>query len=441
MLVRGLPSASPRVRRAKRSRTDRPKAEPKGGLHDEDVRDFLRHMSVPLPDDLTPEDVSPDMEFCIEKRLVLEQGRLQAKGLQPGAMRGLKSRAGTPKDSVTMFINTIGNYPLLTRDEEGTMMTLVSRWRELQEVLWAVEEKCLAEGAPASADGEPPAVSDNDWAEAAGITVTELTQQRWCGEEARFLMAQFNLRLVVHIAKKYANRGVDLTDLIAEGMEGLLKAVDKFDHERGVKFSTYSHWWVRQAITRSITNQSRVVRLPVHVWDLAHKILRVEQEIMAEKGYEEAASPEEVAEAIGVPVERVVQIQKVAKVPKSLDGPAYTEGQKHKSEEEPNNLVDTIAVYPDEPTLQVAKDELIKEDINALLSTLPPRERNVIRMRYGLAREDGNVMTFNDIGAAYGLTRERIRQIEEKALRKLKRPQSRRILRSHLYSTVDNNQA
>lgn len=251
------------------------------------------------------------------------------------------------------------------------------------------------------------------------------------------LMAQYNMRLVLHIAKRYVNRGVELPDLVAEGMEGLLRAVDKFDHRRGVKFSTYSHWWVRQAITRAITNQSRVVRLPVHVWDLAHKILRVEQEITAARGLEGRPLPEEVAEAMGLPVERVSQVLKLARVPKSLDGPAYTESRIKKTEDDVSALVDTIAVYPEDPAVQEAKDEIIRQDVNALLSTLPPRERNIIRMRYGLAREDGRVMNLSDIGATYGLTRERIRQIEEKALRKLKRPSSRRILRSHLYTVAD----
>lgn len=239
------------------------------------MRHFLMETSVPLPRELTGEEnKTPAMEFLIEKRLALEQGRLRSRGLQSGTRSQGRSNV---RDPLSIFMNTIGDCALLSREEEVRLMSLVRQWQELEAAERRLEEES-GERAPGTGAGQRmPAAR---LAEALGLTALEVTRRRWCGEEARSLMAQYNLRLVVHIAKRYVGRGVDLVDLIAEGVDGLFRAVDKFDHRRGVKFSTYSHWWVRQAMTRAITNQSRVVRLPVHVWDLAHKILRVQQSIM-----------------------------------------------------------------------------------------------------------------------------------------------------------------
>ena len=437
--------------------------------------------------------VTPDMEYLTEMRLTLELGRLQAQGLQPrakNAKRVVKSSDdewrtgwGGHRKASSMFISNIGYNPLLTRAQEVRIMRMAKRWVELQAVATALKEAnhtCVDQheidmttdmdhdeqeelrtqenatsgaspspsppSSPSSTSSPPPTPELAAWAAAANVPdVLMLEQELWCGQEARFLMAQYNVRLVVHIASKHVGRGLDMADLIAEGLDGLMRAVDKFDASKGFKFSTYAHWWVRQAMTRAITNQSRIVRLPVHVWDMAFKIQRAQDTIRSRKiqkleyshrNQEEVeVTPEEVAEMLGISAERVVQVQKVANPILSLDSPVYKDN-KPKGMNEPESLVDTIAVPFEDPTVKGAKDEIIKEDINALLSILPSRERNIIRMRYGLAREDGSVMTFGDIGQAYGLTRERIRQIEEKALRKLQRPESRRVLRAHLYSAA-----
>jgi len=348
-----------RPREAAKPLVDRPprrqaRSSPASALRSLDLQGYLRETAVPLPEGLG-NAVTPDMEYLIDRRLVLEEGRFAAKALRGGSRSEGARAPASPRDSMTMFMATLGTNPLLTREHEGRLMAMVSRWHELQRKARELQ----------AALGREPTRAE--WAAAAGLGPLELAQQEWCGQEARMLMAQYNMRLVLHIAKRYVNRGVELPDLVAEGMEGLLRAVDKFDHRRGVKFSTYSHWWVRQAITRAITNQSRVVRLPVHVWDLAHKILRVEQEITAARGLEGRPLPEEVAEAMGLPVERVSQVLKLARVPKSLDGPAYTESRIKKTEDDVSALVDTIAVYPEDPAVQEAKDEIIRQDVNALV--------------------------------------------------------------------------
>lgn len=257
------PLLAPRLRRPPRRQA---RSSPASALRSLDLQGYLRETAVPLPEGLG-NAVTPDMEYLIDRRLVLEEGRFAAKALRGGSRSEGARAPASPRDSMTMFMATLGTNPLLTREHEGRLMAMVSRWHELQRKARELQ----------AALGREPTRAE--WAAAAGLGPLELAQQEWCGQEARMLMAQYNMRLVLHIAKRYVNRGVELPDLVAEGMEGLLRAVDKFDHRRGVKFSTYSHWWVRQAITRAITNQSRVVRLPVHVWDLAHKILRVEQEI------------------------------------------------------------------------------------------------------------------------------------------------------------------
>ena len=236
--------------------------------------------------------------------------------------------------------------------------------------------------------------------------------------EARQLLVQFNLRLVVSICRKYLGRGVAIADLIPEGITGMVKAIEKFDASRGFKLSTYAHWWIRQSIARCIANQAEVVRVPVHVYDIVNKIHKARLRLMENPNRTRLPTHEEIGAEVGLSGKKVWSLIKQAEPAVSLEAPAYPTANA-KIQDQELTLMDVIAV---DPTEEEPKDGKAKEDVNTLLSTLLPRERNVIRMRYGLHDADGTCMTFNDIGAAYGLSKERVRQIEDKALTKLRSP-------------------
>ncbi|CAD7698155.1 unnamed protein product [Ostreobium quekettii] len=235
-------------------------------------------------------------------------------------------------------------------------------------------------------------------------------------------MIQYNLRMVVSIAQRYRGRGEDLEDLLLEGLAGLDHAVERFDLEKGYRFSTYAYYWIRQAVSRCISNQSRVIRLPVHVCEALAKINRITEE-MREKG---GVSDVEIAEMLGLSVDKVKMYKKAAIPSRSLDAPLYT-SSKRTMEHQSTLLVDSIP-QEDSPVDDALKDKEVKENLNTVLNTLHPRERNVLRMRYGLHRPGGASMKLWDISSVYGLSPERIRQIEEKALRKLRRPWRKALL-------------
>ena len=302
-------------------------------------------------------------------------------------------------DPVRMYLKEIGKVDLLTSEQEVALAQTMVRGQEVKKTLEDME----AEGIEIDEE-----------------TKRSLQKEIKAGERAKQNLAEANLRLVVSIAKRYVGRGMLFLDLIQEGNLGLIKAVEKFDYTKGYKFSTYATWWIRQAITRAIADQARTIRIPVHMVETINKVKKVSSQLLHEYGHDPSA--EEIAERLEMPVDKVREIMRVAQEPVSLETPI--------GEEEDSHLGDFIPDDDAPVPAEAASQTLLKEQLADVLKTLTPREEKVLRLRFGL--EDGRPRTLEEVGKEFNVTRERIRQIEAKALRKLRHPSRSKKLKDFL---------
>ena len=311
------------------------------------------------------------------------------------------------EDSIRVYLQEIGRIRLLRPDEE------IELARKIADLLYLEELAAQFE----SDNGREP--DKKEWAALVEMPLIRFRRRLMLGRRAKEKMVQSNLRLVVSIAKKYMNRGLSFQDLIQEGSLGLIRAAEKFDHEKGYKFSTYATWWIRQAITRAIADQSRTIRLPVHLYETISRIKKTTKVLSQEFGRK--PTEEEIAESMEMTIEKLRFIAKSAQLPISLETPI--------GKEEDSRLGDFIEADIENPEQDVAKN-LLREDLEGVLATLSPRERDVLRLRYGL--DDGRMKTLEEIGQIFDVTRERIRQIEAKALRKLRHPNRNGVLKEYI---------
>ena len=310
------------------------------------------------------------------------------------------------EDPVRMYLKEIGKVPLLTAEEE------IELAQKMEDGVKAAEK--IAELKKTLED-----CSEEEKAE-INKQIEEQQEIADIGEDSKKKLAEANLRLVVSIAKRYVGRGMLFLDLIQEGNLGLIKAVEKFDYRKGYKFSTYATWWIRQAITRAIADQARTIRIPVHMVETINKLIRVSRQLLQELGRE--PTPEEIAEEMNMPVDRVREILKISQEPVPLETPI--------GEEEDSHLGDFIQDDNVPVPSDAAAFTLLKEQLVEVLGTLTEREQKVLRLRFGL--DDGRARTLEEVGKEFNVTRERIRQIEAKALRKLRHPSRSRKLKDYL---------
>jgi len=311
------------------------------------------------------------------------------------------------EDSIRVYLQEIGRIRLLRPDEEIELARKIADLLQLEEIAAQFEAD----------HGRQP--DNKEWAALVEMPSIKFRRRLMLGRRAKEKMVQSNLRLVVSIAKKYMNRGLSFQDLIQEGSLGLIRAAEKFDHEKGYKFSTYATWWIRQAITRAIADQSRTIRLPVHLYETISRIKKTTKTLSQEFGRK--PTEEEIAESMEMTIEKLRFIAKSAQLPISLETPI--------GKEEDSRLGDFIEADIENPEQDVAKN-LLREDLEGVLATLSPRERDVLRLRYGL--DDGRMKTLEEIGQIFDVTRERIRQIEAKALRKLRHPNRNGVLKEYI---------
>ncbi|MEA5410974.1 RNA polymerase sigma factor RpoD [Synechococcus sp. BA-120 BA3] len=354
--------------------------------------------AVVLDDGLDGDEDLPDTGSDLRK---------DAKGAKALASIKVGPKGVYTEDSIRVYLQEIGRIRLLRPDEEIELARKIADLLELEE-----------KAAEFEADkGHFP--DTKEWAAIFDMPLIKFRRRLMLGRRAKEKMVQSNLRLVVSIAKKYMNRGLSFQDLIQEGSLGLIRAAEKFDHEKGYKFSTYATWWIRQAITRAIADQSRTIRLPVHLYETISRIKKTTKTLSQEFGRK--PTEEEIAESMEMTIEKLRFIAKSAQLPISLETPI--------GKEEDSRLGDFIEADIENPEQDVAKN-LLREDLEGVLATLSPRERDVLRLRYGL--DDGRMKTLEEIGQIFDVTRERIRQIEAKALRKLRHPNRNGVLKEYI---------
>lgn len=342
-----------------------------------------------------------------------EDGETAAAGAKGRSKRKAASKKKPyTDDSIRVYLQEIGRIRLLRADEEIELARKIADLLELERAREAVFQRM-------GLWSDPEEVPDTLWAEEVKMSLPEFRRRLHRGRRAKEKMVQSNLRLVVSIAKKYMNRGLSFQDLIQEGSLGLIRAAEKFDHEKGYKFSTYATWWIRQAITRAIADQSRTIRLPVHLYETISRIKKVTKLLSQELGRK--PTEEEIATRMEITIEKLRFIAKSAQLPISLETPI--------GKEEDSRLGDFIESEGETPEDRVAK-VLLREDLESVLETLTARERDVLKLRYGL--DDGRMKTLEEIGQIFNVTRERIRQIEAKALRKLRHPNRNSVLKEYI---------
>jgi RNA polymerase primary sigma factor len=360
--------------------------------------------SVPLAElnaafdrcELTAEVVDDVMRMLAEDGVeIVDSGADDGYESRRGDDQDRARRSGT-SDLVRIYLREIGKVPLLTAHDEVELAKAIEAGLFAREMLHG--------GCKVATAG------------ANGVELAMIAEQ---GERARQRLIEANLRLVVSIAKRYIGRGMVFLDLIQEGNLGLIRAVEKFDYTKGYKFSTYATWWIRQAITRAIADQARTIRIPVHMVETINKMARIQRQLHQDLGRE--PTPDEVAAEMGIPAERVAEIQRIAQEPVSLQAPIG---------EEDSDLGDFIedadAVVP----IEAAAFLMLQDQLERVLDTLSPREQRIIQLRFGLI--DGHPRTLEEVGKDFGVTRERIRQIESKTLVKLRHPGRAQMLREYL---------
>ena len=357
-------------------------------------------------------DLEVDLSAAADDQLDGIDTAAAAKAAKDAKAKALASIKVGPKgvyteDSIRVYLQEIGRIRLLRPDEEIELARKIADLLQLEELASQFEVD----------HGHHP--DTKEWAVLVDMPVIKFRRRLMLGRRAKEKMVQSNLRLVVSIAKKYMNRGLSFQDLIQEGSLGLIRAAEKFDHEKGYKFSTYATWWIRQAITRAIADQSRTIRLPVHLYETISRIKKTTKVLSQEFGRK--PTEEEIAESMEMTIEKLRFIAKSAQLPISLETPI--------GKEEDSRLGDFIEADIENPDQDVAKN-LLREDLEGVLATLSPRERDVLRLRYGL--DDGRMKTLEEIGQIFDVTRERIRQIEAKALRKLRHPNRNGVLKEYI---------
>ena len=361
----------------------------------EAVLDFLEHNNVDVL--RMNDDDDDDDEIILD-----DDDEVEVENIDLSVPDGV-----SVEDPVRMYLKEIGKVPLLSAEEE------INLAQRMEEGNVATEKIQLLKARMEEAEDEAEKAEMQE-------EIKAMQKDIDLGSDAKKRLAEANLRLVVSIAKRYVGRGMLFLDLIQEGNLGLIKAVEKFDYRKGYKFSTYATWWIRQAITRAIADQARTIRIPVHMVETINKLIRVSRQLLQELGRE--PSPEEIAAEMNMPVDRVREILKISQEPVSLETPI--------GEEEDSHLGDFIKDDNVPVPADAAAFTLLKEQLEEVLGTLTEREQKVLTLRFGL--EDGRARTLEEVGKEFNVTRERIRQIEAKALRKLRHPSRSRKLKDYL---------